>query len=219
MTEPIPIDKAFILATKIPFQYDWLMIGGNRPVTHLLGAEHPPLSAHKEVSDHDILLHFSTDHPDRTTQLNPLMIPIPSFALRLQSALLSQWKLGSRSLFFRIDNTLYHLDLWWAELWAALTHQIHGRNKWLHSQRWFHTNIISQPGHPLFAHIPLALDLLFSVVAWDLEIATSTGTIRTLELTELLSNHYLPGQFLHLRAATTLTVFYYNFQATSSITL
>lgn len=201
MTESVTTNNAFLSATKIPALYDHLRIDGNYPVTHLLGAPLPPLSADKDLSDDDILLHFSTENPDRTTHLDPLSIPVPCFAIRLQRALLPQWKLGTRSLFFKIDKTLYHLDLWWAELWVVFTHQIHGRNKWRHSRQWCNTYISSQPVDPLFAHVPLAMDLLFAIIPWDLEIATSTGTIRTLRLTELLSNRYLPGQSFFLRGS------------------
>lgn len=133
--------------------------------------------------------------PDVSTALDPLTVPIPSFAPRLYDALRSQWNHGMRSIVFIHDRTLWHLELWWAELWKVLLRQVNARDKLLASQVWFTKNIVQQRVHELFAHVPLAVDTFFSTVGWNEEILASKGIIHTLQLSELFSNHYLPGAY------------------------
>lgn len=189
-------NSLFVAATKIPAYLSSLRLDPSAPITHLLSTELPPLAPSVSVSDSDLCDCFTPELPDVSTALDPLTIPIPSFAPRLCDALRSQWDRGMRSIVFIHDRTLWHLELWWAELWVILLRQVNARDKWLASQKWFEKHIVAQPVHEAFAHVPLAIEAFFSTVGWDDEVLTPTGIIRTLQLNELFSNHYLPGKYI-----------------------
>lgn len=175
------ITDEYLIATTIPPHASFHAPDNRIPPVEFCALALPPLKNTPTGSDCDVSIYFSPDQPD-SLEIDLLTVPVPLCAPEIMNTVISQWKVGSRSITLTVQGISHRLPLWLPDIWAPLIPTLLGHPKWTRSYEWYQINILSNTGpvHPELSHIATAIGLLFSVIGCNVRIRTPSATLSSL---------------------------------------